>query len=140
MTPDTGNLATIVFTESGFTARFKSIGELDRAIGKLEASGLQTDVDKEYIADDLGEPGELDLEFYFDTTATPPPRGVPDICVVTFPTRSNEGTPASYTGSGFFLNQLFPSLQNGQLQMGKAKFAFDNRETPFAFTPAIVGA
>lgn len=137
MTPDTGNLATITFTESGFTARFRKIGELDRTIGKLDATALETEVDKEYIADDLGEPGEVEIEFFFDTKATPPPRGVVDVCTVTYPTRPDEATPASYTGSGFFLNELFASLANGELQMGKAKFAFDGRSVPFAFTPAV---
>lgn len=135
--PDTGNLAIATFTNSGFTSRIRVIGELDRTIAKLEASALDTDGDKEYIADDLGEPGELEIEFYWDPVTGPPAKGVVDVITVTFPPHPDYSTPASYTASGFFLNELFPSLKNGELNIGKAKFALDGRSVPFAYTPAV---
>ncbi|MGV3483452.1 MAG: hypothetical protein ACO1RT_03430 [Planctomycetaceae bacterium] len=137
MTPDTGNLATISFPESGFTAKFVQIGEVEKTIEALNASALDTVDDEELIPSDLAKNGVLEAEFWFDTEIPPPDAGEADVPVITFPTREGETTPASYTGSGFFLNKLMPMLKNGELQKGKAKFQFDGRATKMAFTPAV---
>lgn len=136
MSEDTGNLALIVFPISGFSARFEQIGEVEQSVEKIHVDALDS-TGKEYVRGDLVEPGEIELVFYFDTEATPPEPGTVDTPIVTFPTRDGEATPASYTASGFFLTRLMPQFKNGQLQSGKAKFAFDNKSIPFAFTPAV---
>lgn len=135
-TPDTGNLATLVFS-GGFSARILSIGELERSIGKLESSALDTEGDKEYVPDDLAETSDLELEFYFDPAATPPALGVVQTLTVSFPPHPGFSTPAGYTGSGFLMSFTKPGMKNGELIMGKAKFAFDGRGTKFTYTPAI---
>ncbi|MEL7263854.1 MAG: hypothetical protein AAFP69_03445 [Planctomycetota bacterium] len=140
MKPDTGNGATIAFLNSGFTARIINIGELEQTLGKIDSSHLGTTGDKTYIPEDLGEPGEIAIEFQFDAKQTPPPRGVAETVVVTFPTNSDESSPASYTASGFLTKRVMPSFVNNQINMGKTTFALDNAEVPFAFTPAVAAA
>lgn len=137
--PDTGNLATAVFT-GGFSARVKVIGQVERTLGKLQCSALDTEGDHEYVPDDLAEVSEIELEFYWDQAATPPELGAIDTLTVTMPPHEDFTTPAGYTGSGFFVSSLIPALTNGELNMGKAKFAFDGRGTPFAYTPAVEAA
>ena len=137
MTPDTGNLAIISFPDTGFTARFTQIGEVEKSIEALNASALDTVDDEELIPGDLAKNGVLECEFWWDTAVEPPSQGDYDTPIITFPTRDDEATPMSYTGSGFFLNKLLPMLKNGELQKGKAKFQFDGRETKLTVTEAV---
>jgi hypothetical protein len=138
-TPDTGNLATLVFS-GGFSARLNNIGELERSIGKLACSALDTEDDAEYVPDDLAETSDLEIEFYFDPAETPPALGEVQTLTVSFPPHPDFSTPAGYTGSGFFMSFTKPGFKNGELAMGKAKFAFDGRGTKFAYTPATPAA
>lgn len=138
MTPDTGNLATIAFPETGFVAKFRQLSAVEEELEALNASGLDTTDVQELVASDLATNGQLDAEYFFDTEEAPPEPGDADTPVVTFPTRSGEDTPASYTGSGFFRNRMMPQLANGELQVATAKFQFDGRATKLAFTPATL--
>lgn len=143
MTPDTGQLAQIAFDAipgepktTSFTARMTMIGENSRTIEALEASALDTTDEKEKVPGDLVDPGEIDCEFWWDATQSPPEPGNVCKCTVTFPLAPGQNSPGSYQASGFFTQRLTPSAQTGTLMKGKAKFTFDGRSTKFTFTPA----
>jgi hypothetical protein len=126
----------MVFPISGWSCRFRQIGELAQAGSKIEVDALDITGQKEYIPGDTFEPGEVDYEFFFDTANPPPEPHELDTPIVTYPLRAGETTPLSYTGSGFFLNRIIPMLKNGELQMGKGKFAYDGKATPVTVTNA----
>lgn len=139
MVPDTGQLATAVFDLVGggsFDARFTMIGELQRAIDKLDASALDTEDEKEYVAGDLIEPGEIECELFFDGLQSIPEPKVKADLTVTYPLGEGQVTAASWTASGFFMTKTLPSAQLNTLMKAKVKFAFDGRATKFIFTPA----
>lgn len=137
MTPDTGQLATAVFEgDVDFEARMTMIGELPRTVSSLEASALDTEDDEESVPGDLKNPGEIDVEFFFDGEQILPDAGDKSVLTVTYPLGEGQATAASYNGSGYFTSVSYPSAQLNNLMKAKAKFKFDGRGTKFAFTPA----
>ncbi|TWT91390.1 hypothetical protein [Neorhodopirellula pilleata] len=149
MVPDTGQLATAVFAihadDGGgtFQARMKQIGELQRTIDALETSHLTTEDEKSYIPGDLVEPGEIEMEFFWNGAALPPDARVRATLTVTLPAAPDQSAAASWVASGFFTLRLLPSAQLNTIMMGKTKFKLDGQATAdggtkFTFTPATV--
>ena len=125
---DTGNGATITFA-SGITGtlKIKSIDPAEEAVGKIECSTLDTVSKKKYIAEDLSETPELDIEWNWDTFDTPPTPGLAlGVVTVTYPLRTGELTPATRAGSAYVSSVKHPKLANGELQLGRMKIQYDN--------------
>lgn len=141
MTPDTGQLATAVFSGGvTFNARLTMIGELARTMQKLDASALDTTDEMEYVPGDLVDPGEIELELYFDGEEALPEAGEKATLTVTFPLGEGQASAASYTASGFFTSVNYPSAQLNNLMKSKVTFALDGRGTKFTFTAATASS
>ncbi len=130
---DTGNGASIVFGTSGFTSLYRILGETEQTRDTIEDSDLATSNLKTYIPGDLAEPGSFDIEFIWDPTATQLDiTDVPETVTVTLP-KENSGSAAAATLAGTaFLTKVTkgPSLQNGELNMGKATVQWDGKTEP----------
>lgn len=126
MTIRTGNGSTASGIVSG---RFKQIGSVDRSIGKNEIEATDVEGEKEYQADDLIEPGEVEFEVYYD--GTPPPS----------PGDSGAQT-VQYAGGGgwtadcFVLSASQPMAKNGELMMFKVKLQISGKTPKFAASAA----
>ena len=130
--PKTGNTGTIAFTETGVTLLFTKIGEWQATRGKLETSHLETEDFKEFMADDLADPGEIELEALFDPTkALGSIVAVAETITITYP--KTTGTAAKLAGTGFITMLSTPELVNGSVSKRKIKIAFDGATGP-AFT------
>lgn len=151
MIPDTGLSATAVFAihadDGGgtFQARMKQIGELQRTIGSLDVSHLETEDEKMAIPEDLVEPGEIECEFFWDGTELPPDARVRATLTVTMPLAPDQSAPAAWVASGFFTMQLIPAMALNTVMMGKTKFKLNgfgtaDGGTKFTFTPATAAA
>lgn len=134
---DTGNTGTIVFGTTGFTAKYRVLAEAEQERPKLKDSDLSTSQFETYIPGDLAEPGEIQIEFYFDATATPPDiHAVPETVTLTLPLQSGT-TAATLVGTAFLTKRtITPNLQNNEINIGKATVAFDGKTGP-TFTPEV---
>jgi hypothetical protein len=137
--PKTGNTGTIAFTETGVTLSFTKIGEWQATRGKLETSHLETEDFKEFIPDDLADPGEIELEALFDPTEdlADISEGVETI-TVTYPLENADWeVAATLVGSGYVMMVGTPELVNGSVAKQKLKFFFDGDGTEPAFSPEL---
>lgn len=123
----TGNTATLVLGTSGFTACYREIDPGERSIGDLEDSCLNSADQKEYVPEDLEEPGEMRLVLFFDPNADLPPLGSPETATVTYPLKSGGSTQATEAGTGYFKRIKSPTLVNGQLMMAEATWKWDGK-------------
>jgi hypothetical protein len=128
---DTGHGATISFA-SGITETLKvrSIDPAEVSISTLDASHLGTQTYRDMIHADLADPPELSLEYVFDTfDADIAPGTDLGSCVVTFPLRTGEATPANMTGSAFVVAVKKPRLETDVVQMGSLRIQFRSNPT-----------
>lgn len=130
--PKTGNTGTIVLGTSALAFSFTKIGEWQATRGKLESSHLGTTGFKEYEPDDLAEPGEIEVEGWYDGDAgVDDISNAPETITVTYPKTDSDSTAgASLAGTGFLIMQNMPELVNGQLMKAKFKVAFDGKTGP----------
>lgn len=135
MPADTGNGATIALSTTGAVGNIRNIGEIATELGKLEVSHLGTLVNKEYIPDDLEEPGQVELEVEFDGTKSLPARGVVETATITYPQPDGFYSPV-HAGTGFITKVSTPQLANGSVQISKITFAFDGKTGP-TFTAGV---
>lgn len=132
--PKTGNTGSIVFATSGIVLSFTKIGEWQATRGKLDTSHLGTTNFKRQTVDDLADPGEIEIEAWFDPT-----KDLADInegaetITVTYPLEAPPGTPATLAGTGFLMMLSLPELVNGAVSKQKVKICFDGFTGP-AFT------
>jgi len=129
---DTGNTGTLTFGTSGLTVNYKQVGEHEETREKLECSHLGTTGYKEYVPSDLVEPGEFEVEFYFDgaLNSLPAITGAAETITKSFPLAASQSVRATVVGTGFFIGRVFPAMANGTLMMAKGKVAFDGFTGP----------
>jgi len=121
----TGNASTIAFGTSSFSANVTSIGGTEQTRDAIEDSHLGTTSQKTYIAGDLYEPGEFELEFQWDPAFTtfPPIAAVAETITITFQSTGG-GTLA---GSGFLTAASGPTVANNELMIGTATVKWDGQ-------------
>jgi hypothetical protein len=130
----TGNSGTISLSSSAISMSFTKIGEWQTTRNKLEASHLGTVGLKEYVPDDLAEPGEVEVEGFFDPrNDLPNINAAAETITITYPKEATGATAATLAGSGFLTMLSRPELVNGTLSKAKFKVAFDGYTGP-AFT------
>ena len=131
----TGNTGTITFGTSGFTLAWTKIGEWQATRAKLETSTLATTVFKTFMADDLADPGEIEVEALFDATKALGSIGAAaETITITYP--KSAGTAAKLAGTGFITMVSTPELVNGSVSKQKLKVAFNGGTGP-AFTAQV---
>ena len=139
--PQTGNSGTVTFADSALVLSWTRIGEYQQTRNKLPTDHLGTEGFKTYIADDHQEPGEIELEAYFDPTEDLQEIGGaddPEEITITYPLANPEAeVPATLVGSAFLTMVGLPELVNGQVSKQKIKIAFDAQEEDPAFSPEL---
>lgn len=129
--PKTGNGGTIVLGTSALAFGFTKIGEWQTTRGKLEASVLATTGFKEYEPDDLAEPGEIEVEGFFEgKDDIDDINNVAETITVTYPKTDGGAAGGSLAGTGFLIQQGTPEMANGALMKAKFKIAFDGKTGP----------
>lgn len=127
MASDTGQGATITFGTSAFSVNMKSIGGTEQSREKLEDTHLGSSDFKEYIADDLVDPGEFTIEYFWSLASTaifPPISSAAETITVTMPTGE------TLTGTGFMTRAKGPDMRIGEIMMGEATIAWDGKTGP----------
>jgi hypothetical protein len=126
----TGNSGTITFGTSAIVLSWTKIGEWQATRGKLPVDHLSTSGYRPYIPDDLSEPGEIEVEAYFDPTKTLGNIGaVAETITVTYPKKAAGSNP-TLIGTGFLIMVSLPELVNGQVSKQKVKVAFNGATGP----------
>lgn len=130
----TGNQATLTFGTSSFTGAFTRIGESTQEIEDLEDSDLSTSGFKEYVASDLIEPGEFEVELFYDVDEQPTLKTAETI-TITYPLTPGGGNTneATYAGTGYVKSFTTPELVNGSLMRARFTVKWDGKTGP-AFT------
>lgn len=130
--PKTGNTGTIALTTSALAFPFTKIGELQFTRGKLESSSLATADFKEYEPDDLCEPGEVEVEGWFEgkDEFEGKIKTAAETITVTYPKTDGGSAGAKVAGTGFLIMVGLPEMVNGSLMKAKFKIAFDGKTGP----------
>lgn len=130
----TGNGATLTFGTSGFTGAFTRIGETTMEYEDLEDSDLSTTGFKEYQPGDLEEPGEFEVELFYDVDEQPT-RGTAETITIDYPLTPGGGNDveATLAGTGYVKSFTTPELVNGELMRSRLTVKWDGKTGP-AFT------
>lgn len=132
--PKTGKGASIVFGTSAVSASWTKINPGQQSLGELESSHLGTTAKKTYEPDDLSEPGECEVECWFDATKDMPALGVPETVTITLPKEVPASTAAAtYAGTAFIKAVGLPENVLGILKKQTIKVKWDGKTGP-AFT------
>lgn len=136
MASSTGNLSTVTFA-SGFVGTFVEIGEHKQSRGKIADDDLSSTI-KEYLPEDLPEPGEREFRVRWNSdSALPGIDDDPELITVSHKLDSGQTTKATSAGTGFVTEvTLDPKHANNETKEGTIKIAFDGKTTPPAYTPA----
>ena len=98
---DVGNGCSLAFATSAFSAALLSIDGPGLSRPSVETTHMGTTVAKTFVPGDLYDPGELDLEFAFDPSLTPPISGALEVITITWAKHSPIATAATWVASGF---------------------------------------
>ena len=129
---DTGTGTTITFGTSGWTGSVISIGGTTQSREPLEDSHLATSGEKTYVFDDLIEPGDFEIEFYWDQSASTfsPISAVAETITISFPLKTGESTNGTLAGSGGVIEASGPDVSNGELMTGSMSIQWDGKTGP----------
>jgi len=139
--PKTGNQGAVTFADSGLALSWTRIGEYQQSRNKLPTDHLGTDGFRTYIPDDHEDPGEIELEAYFDSTVELREFGDdhdPEEITITYPKSDPDVfAAATLSGSGFLIMVGLPELVNGQVSKQKIRIAFDGQAADPAFAAEV---
>ncbi len=132
----TGQGTTAVLTTNAITGCVRSLTLPELTQEKIDASCLDTTGFMKYIAGDLTDPGECQLEIIFDPTFDFDGKvGVSDTLTITFALgTSTNSNRATLIGTGFITSYSLPDLSTNNLAIVNVTFSFDGATGP-AFTP-----
>lgn len=107
--PDTdiGTGTSITFGTSGFAAKLIGVPTLaSMSRPSIETSTMATTTAHTFMPGDLVDNGEIELEFEFDPSLTPPINAARETVTITFPINTAAGrtTAASWACSAFMTN------------------------------------
>ena len=133
LAPKTGNTGTLAFGTSTFTAYWEEIGSTKQDRKDLNTSHLGTTVKHTSVPDDLYEPGEMEVNYYYDADQIPP-FAAAETVTLTYPRQGAHTNGATLAGTAYFKSRSTAALKNGALMMGKATIKWDGYTGP-TFTP-----
>ena len=124
-----GNTGTISFGTSGFTADFTFLGGAERTRESLEDSHLGTLVQKTFQPEELFDPGESAIRFWWDQSfATfPPIDQPPEEVTITYPLKEGETTAGILAGTAFLTRDKAGDMENGTLMEGEGTLKWDGK-------------
>ncbi len=102
---DIGTGATITFATSAFAANIMSINGGPVTRESIDTSHLGSTAARSFIPGDLHDPGEIELEFQFDTedpnTNPPPYDQAAETVTIKFPLATGDSVPAQVSFTAF---------------------------------------
>ena len=96
-----GDLTTIQFVDSGFTAEFTSIGGATLTRAVIENDVLGTMTCREKCPGDKIDYGSIALEWCFDPDSIPDITGPVETVIITFPPSPSQTNGATFTAKAF---------------------------------------
>lgn len=133
----TGHKTTIAFGTSAFTALFKALDFGEMVRGALDASHLDTTNFKDFLPEDLVDPGDLEGMFLYDpdTDALPPVNGDPEQITITFKIPQGKSSAPTFVCNGFLTSFRPGNINSSGLQEAKVKIKWTG--TPVATAGAV---
>jgi len=133
--PDTGHGASITFATTNWTGKVQGIPtNLDISVPRVDKSYLATSGEREYMAGDLKDHNEIEVDVLFEGVTGLPAvatGGSSETITITYPLPGGgAATAANVAGTGFITGVTYPPLQTGVLQVGKIRFSFDGVTGP----------
>lgn len=129
----TGNRTTVAFS-SGFTARTTMVDPGEQSRASLADSDLLTEGYEKFIPGDLVDPGELQLEFFYDPDGPRPAvTGVEETITITYRPPAGKTNGATHVGKGFVTKWKPGSSKNNEQIQGGAVWKWSGAP---AYTPA----
>ena len=131
-----GNTATIAFGTSSFTGSITKIGGFEQSREVLDSSVLSLAVGAEMlkVAGDLIEPGEFEVELFYDVDLQPPIIAAAETITVTMK-NSGPTNPANIAGTGFVSKWSSPDIEINSLMVATLTVQWDGATGP-TFTDA----
>ena len=134
---DIGTGASAVFGTSSIAVNWTSMALGTKSIDIVDTTHLGTTGNKTVMGGDLTNPGEVTMEFQWDSEAGPDPSNVAEVLTITFPTHTaNTTSAATYAGTGLVSSITYPTLGIEELQTGSLTFTWDGA-TDAAYTDAV---
>ena len=126
--PDLGTAATIAFTTSSFTAFLTKIGGFEISRPAVDITHLGSTVHLRFMPADLSDPGEFEIEGFYDPDLQAPYTGATETTTITLPRPT--GTGATIAGTACCTSFTTPDLAHNQAMMFKAKFKWTGATGP----------
>jgi hypothetical protein len=129
-TKKTGHKATLMYAAIGtstpavWSASLISIGSFEMTRQELECTGLDTVDYEEFLPGDTVNPGEIEVEYFFNvggTSASSPMPPITGSVASILITIYNSVTDASFAFNGFITSFTSPELVTNSIMKGKAK-------------------
>jgi hypothetical protein len=128
---DTGHGATITFGTSALAFNTLSIGLGTPTRAAIDKTHLGTTGQREFMAGDLEDAGEMSVNFQFDPGATAPVTSTAaETVTVTFPLTTGAATAATYAGTGLITSVQLPELATETIQTGTLTVKWDGMTGP----------
>lgn len=131
---DRGHGTTASFSSTGLTGNFRSFGEHEQTIEDIPDDHLESDK-ATTVPGDLEDPGEMEFELYFDTSASYPSLGTVETLTITYPTPNGLSNGATHAGTGYIKRIARSEIVSNQLMMIAGTWKWDGKTGP-AFTAA----
>ena len=126
MAMNTGHGATITFGTSALSYYWRKIGAVEQEGEAVEDTDLDDKYFRSFLAGDVVEPGEFEIEYAWNAKDTQPALGTVETITITLPQGVGETAAADLEGTGFIMSRTaFPEMATNGLQIGKMKVAFD---------------
>jgi hypothetical protein len=133
--PDTGHGASITFATTAWSGKIQGIPtNLDISVPRVDKSYLATSGEREYMAGDLKDLGEIEIDVVFEGVTGLPAvatGGSSETITMTYPLPGGgAAVAANVAGTGFITGVTYPPLQTNTLQVGKIRFTYDGATGP----------
>lgn len=137
---DTAVGTTITFGTSGFTASYEEIDAGEDTRSPIEVTDLASTNQKEFMPEDLIDPGETTAIFQWNQSfgTFPPITAARETVTITYPLKTGESTAAKVAGTAFLTRRRGPVARIGaEIMRGEFTLKWDgghNSGTEKAYT------
>lgn len=133
-TRDTGHGASVTFGTTSWSGKLKGIPtNLSRKAPPVEITYLGSSTNKEYMAGDLADLGEVTLDVAYESkTGLPALSTAPETVTITWPLAPGGGgaTAANIAGTAVITGVVYPPMQTGTMQIGQITIQYTGATGP----------
>lgn len=116
---DEGTGVVMTFGTSAFAAFLASVDGPSMSRESIQTSHMGTTTNHTFMPADLVDRGEINLEFHFDPSLTPPIALAAETVTIRWPTPAGLTNGATWVGTAFMTNYT-PGAQIGELMTASA--------------------